>query len=566
MNTNEKRVSMNKVVPDALLTHNRPPARSAPLALALAAVIALSVLPGYSSNHPKPSATGQSRIEPQDLNIVTDVTPILDTARAVTQIISTEGGNMTAIASDGTLFTLTFPADALISDAEITMTPVSFAEGLPLSGGLVAAVRLEPEGLRLWEPATLLIEPPVPVSVIEEFPFAWRRMGEHFHLYPLQPDPSSLTMRVVHFVTYGIGRGTDADRVAQRLREMGSPEDRLEQRLEEVLSEARQLGNLGTEVEPSALADDSECSGKLAEATVRVFRTDYKKIKKLMKSALKSKNDLRLNCAIDRAIGWAGQARSFGVRDCLVAEFQAVWDFLVKATKIQLDKAYDRCANGPHQPKDVVLIIDLAKQARRLGIPSQDLEKLKRCAKMELEFDSEMTFGNRGVTLRMHVHANVKIDPMDNTSIIGLAPLRYFTFDVTPGCGSVVIRYYTATDFIVRSVNFDLNPRTVDDCEKPNRDESIKLVSIDIEPGTTAEGFDVKCPPAPTAVFDGSFWTGSFYNLHEKELSGVRSFRITDWKEGNGSLLARWTSNRSRMVGSVSVSGQTTINLWHRPE
>ncbi|MEW6210697.1 MAG: hypothetical protein AB1631_20195 [Acidobacteriota bacterium] len=563
MNTNEKRVSM-RAMPNRLPTHNRPLARSAPLALALAAVIALSVLPGYSSNRSEPLATGQSHVEPQDLNLATDVVPILDTERAVTQVISTEGGNMIATASDGTLFILTFPPDALISDAEITMTPVSFAEGLPVSGGLVAAVRLEPEGLRLWEPATLLISPTAPVSVTEEFPFVWRGMGKNFHLYPLQPDPSSLAMKVVRLITYGIGRGTDADRAAQRLREMSRPEDQMEQRLEEVLSEARQAGNLITETEMSALALDSGCSSHLSQTLVPVFRNAYKKFKKPMKSALKSKDESRLRCVSDRAFGWVGQARSMGVLDCVGSEYLAVLDFLVKATKIQLDKAYDQCADMLFQPRDAIRAIGLLKQARRLGIPSQDMEKLKRCAKMEMEFDSATTYANGAMTIGMHVYAKVNIDPFYSD---GYAPLEYLSFTAAPSCGSATIHSYEAvTPFKVLSVNFDVNPRTVDDCEKPNRDESIKPVSIDIEPSTTAESFDVICPRAPVVNIDGAFWTGSFFTLHQEELMGTLRFKITGWESGIGSLMARWTSNRLHVVVGVSVSGRTTINLWHRPE
>lgn len=239
MNTDEKKVSMNRSGLDSRSTHYQPFTRSAVLALALVALIAVSVLPGYSSSHSLPSPIRRSRIEPKALNVIADVTPVLDTARAVTAIISTEGGTLTLTTGDGTRFTLTLPADALISDAEITMTPVSSAERLPLSGGLVTAVQLEPEGLRLWQPATLLIEPPVAISGTEEFPFAWSRMGEDFHLYPLQLDPSSLAMKLAHFSTYGIGRGSDADREAQQLHEPISPEAGLEQRLQAALGEIR---------------------------------------------------------------------------------------------------------------------------------------------------------------------------------------------------------------------------------------------------------------------------------------------------------------------------------------
>ena len=77
-------------------------------------------------------------------------------------MVSAEGGQITATAADGTRFTLVVPPQALLSEVEIKMTPVAQVGLFPLSGDLVAAVQLEPEGLLLWEPASLTIEPAVP--------------------------------------------------------------------------------------------------------------------------------------------------------------------------------------------------------------------------------------------------------------------------------------------------------------------------------------------------------------------------------------------------------------------
>src|SRR6266496_2339640 len=135
-------------------------------------------------------------------NTATDaiaVTPTPDDDRAVKQIITIEGGEITAAGADGARFTLTVPPLAVLSDVELTMTPVARVGQLPLSGGLLAAVQLEPEGLLLWQPATLIIEPAISFPVSQQLSFAWHDKGEGFHPYPLQIDPSTITMSIVHF-------------------------------------------------------------------------------------------------------------------------------------------------------------------------------------------------------------------------------------------------------------------------------------------------------------------------------------------------------------------------------
>lgn len=78
------------------------------------------------------------------------VSPTLDTERAITQVISaTNGGTLTTTGADGSVFQLTFPANALASDEQVTMTPLALFGGLPVSGGLRAGVDLQPDGLPL---------------------------------------------------------------------------------------------------------------------------------------------------------------------------------------------------------------------------------------------------------------------------------------------------------------------------------------------------------------------------------------------------------------------------------
>ncbi len=134
-----------------------------------------------------------------------------DNSRAVSKSIPVGGGKMGAVASDGTRYTLTFPQGALLEETKVTMTPVSKIDGLSLSGKTRTAITLEPEGLVLFNGATLLIEPSTPVLLKEQISFAFEGSGEKLHLYPLTENPKAIAFNIIHFSGYGMGQGSAAD-------------------------------------------------------------------------------------------------------------------------------------------------------------------------------------------------------------------------------------------------------------------------------------------------------------------------------------------------------------------
>lgn len=94
---------------------------------------------------------GASPSAPPGANVVAD------TGRRVTATIGPQGGSVTASGSDGVVYRLDVPAHALPALVEIAMTPIRTISSLPYSGGLAAAVQLEPSGLVLVVPALLTI-------------------------------------------------------------------------------------------------------------------------------------------------------------------------------------------------------------------------------------------------------------------------------------------------------------------------------------------------------------------------------------------------------------------------
>ncbi|HXD58612.1 MAG TPA: CARDB domain-containing protein [Thermoleophilaceae bacterium] len=137
------------------------------------------------------------------------VTPALDSAHAVSSLVtSAGGGTLTATGANGTHYTLAIPAGALASDQTITMTPVSSVAGSPL-GNLVGAVQLTPGGLQLLKSATLTIVPPTTVNVKNVAGFNAYEGGQDFGLYPLDRG-RGIVMSLHHFSTDGVADATAA--------------------------------------------------------------------------------------------------------------------------------------------------------------------------------------------------------------------------------------------------------------------------------------------------------------------------------------------------------------------
>jgi hypothetical protein len=136
------------------------------------------------------------------------VTPLLDTERETSEVVGPEGGAVSMTAADGTEYMLTLPADALLEETEISLTPILGIDDLPMSGGLVAGVHFEPSGLELFRTATLSVTlPSAPVVGAEESlaGFVYDDDGENLAFALTEATGSSFTVPVDHFSGAGAG-------------------------------------------------------------------------------------------------------------------------------------------------------------------------------------------------------------------------------------------------------------------------------------------------------------------------------------------------------------------------
>lgn len=122
---------------------------------------------------------------------ITDMSMFMASPVTATALIGPDGGEVSVTGSNELVYTLSVPPGAFMFEVPITLKPISAIPDLPLSGGLDAAVMIEPEGIPLLAPATLTIYAPegyTPSTGELDLGFAFTAEGAEFHLYPLVED------------------------------------------------------------------------------------------------------------------------------------------------------------------------------------------------------------------------------------------------------------------------------------------------------------------------------------------------------------------------------------------
>jgi hypothetical protein len=173
------------------------------------------------------------------------VTSTLDTPRAVSTNMSTEGGTLTATGADGTVYRLSVDKDALYEPVTITMTPLASLGNMPF-GEAMRGVRLEPVGLKFNAHVRLDIQ----ARAGQEWPIAQQiaiglyGANQQLNLAPLDHGSETPSLMLMHFSSYAIvlsRQGLNASLSGLRERLGGDAEQRLSTALAEELQRERQI-------------------------------------------------------------------------------------------------------------------------------------------------------------------------------------------------------------------------------------------------------------------------------------------------------------------------------------
>jgi hypothetical protein len=134
------------------------------------------------------------------------ITPILETASAVSVNLDDAGGSITATGSNGIKYTLRVPAESLPSPITITLTPVADIPDLIFSDGMLAAAHFAPDGLELYPAATLEIELPPGIDTAGIVAFDYEGNGENLSFTLASRSGDIIRIPVSHFSGAGTGR------------------------------------------------------------------------------------------------------------------------------------------------------------------------------------------------------------------------------------------------------------------------------------------------------------------------------------------------------------------------
>jgi hypothetical protein len=312
-----------------------------------------------------------------------DVSPGLAPDDAASAPIGTDGGRLDAFAADGTLYSLIFPAGALASPTQITMTPLVSLGGSPLGSGLVGGVQLEPDGLELAKAATLVIQGDRIAPGPGQVAFGYHGAGQDYHLEPLyrqpppeldgQYDPSkSVLVPVAHFSGTGVQPATDIDTVRDLRYGAMEARDRLAEQAAKAIQKERDGGESAT----------PELERVLSDYLDQVVIPD---------AAAASFSDALFANGLQSYISWQRQRQLLGIEGDFAARIAQVEKLLDQAFKALVKRLSDRCRAGDLAIQTRVL--SLERQLQLLGVDdhaAEFAELIDKCYRFELRVTSHL--------------------------------------------------------------------------------------------------------------------------------------------------------------------------------
>jgi hypothetical protein len=349
-------------------------------------------------------------VDHNELGQAVNVSVTLDQGGGVGALIPQSGGEISITMANGLIYTLTIPEGALLSDQEVTMTPIRSLDGTGLADGLIGGVQLEPDGTYLLEPAMLTISAPEAYNLRQMVGFAYHGQGESFHLYPAEGDGNTITLQLISFSGHGATTGTDQQIADQAGQATSSAADSFEQDIAKAMHDAKEKGG-----------DISSVNKVLLELMKEYYD---KTLKPTLQTA--AKDDTQIDAAEMMYADWRYKAEVLGLENDLNSRLAEALDLLIKGLKNAYDKANQRCIadqnidEGEHMLKRLT---EIAVWTDKTGGYSLDekIADFERCVRYELNLDSVITT-ETGANFLATTHATgdviMKMDPSQPSTII----------------------------------------------------------------------------------------------------------------------------------------------------
>ena len=436
----------------------------------------------------------------------------LDNQTSSTTTIGNVGGTARLDLTDGSMAVLEIPPGAVLSDVDVVMTEVHQVGGLPFARGFLRAVHLQPEGLRLAQPAILRLLPPqgqpaTPPPGSISSGFAYRGLGDEFHLYPLrQGSPLSHEVELMHFSGYGVVHATQAELDRQR-------EDH----------------------PPSSAEDQANQTRDPANSQAQTYESLYWWYRSNKSDAGFAEFDAdRLDHAYFQYETWFNSVLESDMFGLFTDEDLRLRQSLARALVSSVTKAYLKCTNENDlsQIPRIVRWYHWATSRPTIAAHIPNLRELGDRATSCLEFDLE--FVSLIKTAQAEGDVITRLEATVPVSLITGILLPYFEGDASseytdtywPGHPDCTISLSgTGAQFRVTGLDLDLNPHN------PVAFTGLKMWIV---PGNPTERLIMNCPDAVPVDAEVSFWSGGWERLHQEELETVRGggYRIEQWFPG----------------------------------
>ncbi|MGO9202624.1 MAG: Ig domain-containing protein [Limisphaerales bacterium] len=531
------------------------------------------------------------------------------TTNAASLWLTSAGGELSLTNALGTVFTLDIPTNALLVPEQIRMSAVGTVGGLPLSGSLAGAVQLEPEGLYLFQPASLTITPTNTLTGTNAC-FSWSGSGLDFSLNLFYTTNNSLVCPIFHFSGHGGGGATPADLSAI----LGNtPCQKAAAAISQILRQEKLAYYTGK--------SQNSSPGDFATFFYPIFKEWFESsIRPKLKAA--ETDDSLLPAAVSEYFNWGRMMQLLDGDDATSPEGAKFFPKEIAWSLLSLARSHLNAINQAHlravdeyQPFEAGRILYWARSAQLLSLDQYlpgvfDMaaiaDRVQRVFRFEVDFESVLeadyppsagqgppscTSGQCPVHVTQHARAGKAVLQLDDGLlcwIMASSPLEQLDWSVSawgssfrvdtsrpPLRGRVYSVYYEYLKILT-----DPEP----DSQEPNQDPCAVLAPPPLARPTGITLLGAVGDAGDGQVLGDNGWGyvdafnfGFLWRALNQDIIGplvtcngegglVSLFFHQDWSINGGHLFARMVSDKSATAPQgLSISGTTIIDLWHAP-
>ncbi len=509
---------------------------------------------------------------------------VLNSNMTATAKLDEFGGRLSLTNAAGYVFTLNVPPDALDRTETITMTDVAKINGLPLSGGLSAAVDLQPEGLLFNTPARLDITSPTPLNPASLMGFGAQADGSEFALQLSFITNRTVSLHLQHFTMAGAGNGTAANAQGMSQNSPSDPGASTKQQMAANLADCKA---------------DPDCSPEsLNEEMIKlcIQLADQSVIPKLKQAV---GNDDMIDGAVEAWLDWLRTMELLGLYNGnllgnanageLAKRVRVAGNLATQAIHNGVTKSCQKCME--HDIARIYRMLDLARMGALIGLSYEDevWKCARKCLVFELEIESKITSQSSVGTMATDTKAKIKLKPIDDDVVVQLKLLLSgsgqwnitkvdnvgageCTIADSPSAGQLIVPYLKIGLYQKRVTRVPFHGYTTTYEFKPD----MKLFMRSDPALAPAEGRRSVCPDQPdTTIADTFGRIFEVFHINEEEtpqsgsidemVMGGSVFRMTGFQYGGLSEVILSKDYEQTGGEKTQNTESTHIKLRHKP-